>query len=737
MIVRCSNYQQLHRSLLSGWSHPTYPIRSVWSGSTPPCYKHTSGSASRRYNLPPPLLAVSHAICLSSVSTPSTTTDYSSSSSVLSAPVPLATDTADRQGDPALTPQPNNDQLSTTSISNPSPTSQPPASPTTTLQPPLDATFTTTSSAPLPPLPPTPEPRGGSWAETLRWRLFNARNRFRRSFTASRVRVLVQRIPFRFPSHPRSSSLLSLSDSIRAIFNPSLVSRMADLPFSHQLLLRWRRILHSLLPLGGASSGNKLQVYANGDDVFEAMWAAIQHAKESIRMETYILEPDVIGIRTMQLLADAAKRGVAVTLIYDSVGSSALLLDWTHISELANSGATVVQFNPILSWPWRRRLLFRNHRKILVVDERVGFTGGMNVGREYCGPRLGGNNAFRDTHVRVEGPAVLDLVSVFNDSYTEALPNAAVPVYKGKEGYRRLREERMAKLEGAINTRAKQLWRGARKSKPSLPPLSEPGLPSSQSAANVSPTASVTSVKAAEVISSAVSGTSASASPLSPSATSPSSSSPSILSPTSSSSSASVSSYWPAPPPTEKDPNLFVQVLKSNIWRQSRLIQRAMIITLQSARHTAYITTPYFIPPYRLRLALITAADRGVDVRLLTNGSTSDVPWSRWASIHIYHSLLRRGVRIYELQGRMLHAKAVCVDSLYASVGSFNFDRMSVLNLECNLTVLDPDVANVLEQQFFEDLQSSREVKLADLENRTVGERLLHWVCYQLAVLIA
>ena len=244
----------------------------------------------------------------------------------------------------------------------------------------------------------------------------------------------MQRIPFRFPASPRRESLLSLSDSVRAIFNPSLVGRISDLPFSHQLLLRWRRILYALLPLGGASAGNRLQVYANGDDAFEAMWAAIESAKESIRMETYILEPDTIGIRTMQLLADAARRGVAVTLIYDSVGSSALLLDWTHISSLAASGATVVQFNPILSWPWRRRFLFRNHRKILVVDERVGFTGGMNVGKEYCGLRLGGNNAFRDTHVRVEGPAVLDLVSVFNDSYTEALPNAAVPVYKGKEG---------------------------------------------------------------------------------------------------------------------------------------------------------------------------------------------------------------------------------------------------------------------------------------------------------------
>ena len=516
-----------------------------------------------------------------------------------------------------------------------------------------------------------------------------------------------QLIPFRFPSSPSSSSLLSIPDSLRHIFNPSLISRISDLPFSSQLLLRWRRILHSLLPLGGSSSGNRVTVYSDGDDAFEAMWAAISSAQHSIRMESYIFEPDTIGVHTMELLGAAAQRGVDVVLIYDSVGSSALLTDWTHIAALAEKGAKVVQFNPILSWPWRRSLLFRNHRKILVVDETVGFTGGMNIGKEYCGRRLGGTHQFRDTHLKVEGPAVFDLLSVFNDSFTEALPNSPVPVYRAKEGYMRVQQEKLAKVEGAINTKARQMMRRMVKGKASLPPLHEPNIA-------VHPLPSPTR---------------APPTPL------PATSAVSPATTVSSSTSPRVSEFWPAPPVDSS--SLFVQVLKSNIWRSSRLIQRAMIITLQSSRQRAYITTPYFIPPTRLRQALLTAADKGVDVRLLTSGRDNDVPWSRWASMHIYHLLLRRGVCIYELQQRMLHAKTVCIDGLYATIGSFNFDRMSVLNLEVNVTILDPDIAQQVEGQFFMDLLHSTEVKEEELRQRNWAERLLHWLCYRIALLIA
>ena len=632
-------------------------------------------------------------------------------------------------GDTAATAPSSSSSSSTTSPPSSS-TPQPPASSSPPPPPPPSAASSPSSSRGVRPAFFT-----GQWAQRLRWRLFNARNRWRARSALDRVRSSASAvIPFRFPSSPASSSLLSIPDAVRHIFNPSLVSKMTDLPFSAQLLLRWRRILHALLPLGGSSSGNRVTVYADGDDAFTAMWAAIEAATQSIRMETYILEPDAIGVRTMQLLADAARRGVDVALIYDSVGSSALLTDWTHISALAETGAVVVQFNPILSWPWRRRFLFRNHRKVLVVDERVGFTGGMNIGKEYCGRRLGGTAQFRDTHLRVEGPAVFDLLQVFEDSYTEALPNAPVPVYRGRDPYRKAQSEKLAKMEGAINTRARQLMRRMVTGKASLPPLHEPTL-----ATHAPPAVPPTAAQPSSATSSSSSSSPSAPPPQAPNAVALSSALSAAVDGASaagrSDKSVPVTSFWPAP--VVESSALFVQVLKSNIWRSSRLIQRAMIITLQSARYRAYITTPYFVPPTRLRQALLTAASKGVDVRLLTSGRDSDVPWSRWASIHIYSVLLRRGVRIWELQHRMLHAKTVAIDGVYASVGSFNFDRLSVLNLEVNLTTLDPDIAAQVETQFFMDLLDSKEVKEDDLQQRNWAQRLLHWICYRLALLIA
>ena len=557
-------------------------------------------------------------------------------------------------------------------------------------------------------------------------------------------------ISYRSPSPRPPSSRPSLSDTLRVVFNPWLVSKIADLPYSSQLLQRWHHVLHLLLPLGGSSSGNRVSVYNDGDDAFEAMWGAIERATRSVRMETYIFEPDAVGVRTLQLLQQAAERGVEVTLIYDSAGSSALLTQYELLAALQRSGATVVQFNPILSWPWRRRLLFRNHRKILVVDERIGFTGGMNVGAEYCGKRLGGTHEFRDTHLKVEGPAVTDLLRVFEDSYAEGLPNAPVPVWRTRSTYLRAQREKLARLGGGLTARARQLMRRMMRGRASLPPLHEPSLlrrdavpttspssPLSSSSSSPSSTASPSSISSSlplAVVSSPASSASVSDTSPAPSAVSPSPSASSSAS--SSSAGSSVHTFWPSPA-VEVASNVFVQVLKSNVWRNARLIQRALVITLLSSRYRAFITTPYFIPHSRLRRAMFTAVANGVDVRVLTSGRHLDVPWSRWASLHVYYLFLQQGIRVYELSNaRMLHAKTATIDGVYATVGSFNLDRLSLLNLEVNLTLLEPDTASQLEQHFYTDLQNCSEVRLDQLKVRHWTERLLHFTCYHLALLI-
>jgi phosphatidylserine/phosphatidylglycerophosphate/cardiolipin synthase-like enzyme len=178
--------------------------------------------------------------------------------------------------------------------------------------------------------------------------------------------------------------------------------------------------------------------------------------------------------------------------------------------------------------------------------------------------------------------------------------------------------------------------------------------------------------------------------------------------------------------------DLFVQVLPSNVWRNLRLIQRALLLTVRSSTRSVRITNPYFFPPPPLFRALQAAARRGVRVEVLMAGAgLTDVPITRWASQHIYHTLLRSGVRIWELQSATLHAKTVVIDSLYSSVGSFNFDRLSARrNLEVNLTVLDPTVAQQLERHFDDDRAQAREITIESLKQRHVGLRLLHRVAY-------
>src|SRR6185503_7826450 len=102
----------------------------------------------------------------------------------------------------------------------------------------------------------------------------------------------------------------------------------------------------------------------------------------------------------------------------------------------------------------------------------------------------------------------------------------------------------------------------------------------------------------------------------------------------------------------------------SNVRRHRRAIQKALRLTLARTLERCYLSSPYFVPPVRLKRALVHAARRGVDVRVLTAGR-SDVPIVRLASQHLYGRLLRKGVRIFELENRVLHAKTATVDGVY------------------------------------------------------------------------
>jgi cardiolipin synthase len=164
-----------------------------------------------------------------------------------------------------------------------------------------------------------------------------------------------------------------------------------------------------------ATVGNKTRVLNNAASMYAEMIRAIEGARHHIHVEFYIIQPDSVGEALRDRLAARALSGIEVRVICDALGSAALPSGFWD--PLIAAGGKAAFFSPIIKYlPRRRRrrdrVDFRNHRKIVVVDGRIGFTGGINVGREYLGldPNIG---RWRDTHIRIEGPAVLSLQQAF------------------------------------------------------------------------------------------------------------------------------------------------------------------------------------------------------------------------------------------------------------------------------------------------------------------------------------
>ena len=161
-------------------------------------------------------------------------------------------------------------------------------------------------------------------------------------------------------------------------------------------------------------TGNAVTVYHEMKDAFDALLDAIESARHYIHLEYFILRSDATGERLFQLLAHKAKEGVEVRLLYDAMGC--LHLKGRSLRPLRAAGVQVSGFLPLNPLHSLIRINLRNHRKITVVDGRIGFTGGMNIGDEYLGksPVLG---YWRDSFVRLEGPVVADLQRVFREDW--------------------------------------------------------------------------------------------------------------------------------------------------------------------------------------------------------------------------------------------------------------------------------------------------------------------------------
>lgn len=179
----------------------------------------------------------------------------------------------------------------------------------------------------------------------------------------------------------------------------------------------WPRVIHSLLGVP-PTSGNEVRVLRNGDEIFPAMLRAIEAAAETVDMVTFVYWRGDIAQRFADALATAARRGCRVRVLIDAVGGRKI--DDALIERMRDGGADVRWFRPIVNGdvPDIGEVNNRTHRKILVCDGVVGFTGGVGIADEWAGDARN-EREWRDTHVAVRGPAVAGLEAAFVDNWVD------------------------------------------------------------------------------------------------------------------------------------------------------------------------------------------------------------------------------------------------------------------------------------------------------------------------------
>ncbi|MES2317283.1 MAG: cardiolipin synthase [Pseudomonadota bacterium] len=368
-------------------------------------------------------------------------------------------------------------------------------------------------------------------------------------------------------------------------------------------------------------AGNKVTLLFDGPATMKEMMAAVGAAKSSINLETYIFDQDPIGLQFADLLIEKRKQGVTVNLMYDSVGAMGTPAEF--FERMKAAGINVLAFNPVN--PAKRvgkwELNNRDHRKLLVVDGKVAFTGGINISNTYANssffrsrrtPQSNGDQkvGWRDTHIKIEGPAVASLQWNFINAWVD------------------------------------------------------------QDAGELAE-----------------------------------------------------ANYFPALAPVG---DKIVRVLATDPERDSE-IYKSFMLAIQEAKTSVHITSAYFVPDKQFIDALVQASKRGVDVRLVLPG-VSDHGLVMHAGRAFYETLLANGVKIYQLQVAVLHAKTAVIDGTWSTVGSANIDRRSFLhNYELNVVVLDPAFGRDMESAFAEDLRDSKEVTLEEWRRRPWANRIKEW----------
>lgn len=349
--------------------------------------------------------------------------------------------------------------------------------------------------------------------------------------------------------------------------------------------------------------GNDVRVLVNGDETYPSLWEDLRGARQSITLQTYFCKEGRMADTLAEIIMERSRAGVRVLFLFDAFGAQDL--SDRYLDRLREAGVRVASFRPV-HWYSLHKAQHRSHIRVVVVDGRIGYTGGFGIDDNWYGDGKS-EDEWRDTNVRFTGPAVAQLQATFTAGWVEATGEL---------------------ITGEL--------------------------------------------------------------------------------------------FFPEVPPAE-DSACLAALFHSAPTIGSTPAARFVALTISSARERLYITNSYFVPDEDIVEILVRAAQRGVEVCVLTAGPSTDVKITRWAGRGRYQQLLEGGVRVYEYQPTMMHAKTLVADGLWSSVGTMNFDNRSlVFNDESNLLVLDAAIGAKLDTLFHADLRSSREIKLDDFEKRGV-----------------
>jgi cardiolipin synthase len=356
--------------------------------------------------------------------------------------------------------------------------------------------------------------------------------------------------------------------------------------------------------------GNNVQILLNGNGIYPQLWKDIAAAQRTITVQMYYSQPGAVADTLAKYLIDRAQHKVRVLLLLDAFGSQPLKRDW--IASLRRAGVEVVWLRP-LRWYTLQKAAQRSHVRVVVVDGRIGYTGGFGLADYWLGDGHH-EDQWRETNARFEGPTVAALQATFAAGWAESTGEL---------------------LTGDMF----------------FPNISF---------------ADVGDVQAG---------------------------------------------LMHSIPSTGSTP-----------------AERFLALSIAGARHTLYVTNSYFVPGESFLRLLMAAAHRGVDVRVLTVSSKTDVKTTWYAGRTYYEKLLEGGVKIYEYQPTMMHAKTMVVDGMWSYIGSMNFDNRSLsFNDESNLLALDRKIGAQMDSVFMDDIKSSTEIKLDEFRKRPLSGKILEW----------